>query len=239
MTVAVDLPMALGTYAALLDLVVVKATVVVVAAAWRVQRRAGAWGDPELVPGPLNSEANDIHSSATHRSVWVASRRAGSLGRSDIFRVGNDGTVEHLGPSINDELSQPDLWVSPDESWMILMVTDHPDGYGGDDLFVSRFEEGSWTAPENLGSEVNAEEYEYGPTVSPDGEYLYFNSWRRDSDDLYRIRLSSVPALAGLSMLPWRCGRCSRSRGAPAMGDVLGSDRFAAASHLPEAAMRP
>lgn len=167
---------------------------------WRVRGGAGAWGNPELVPGPLNSEANDIHSSATHRSVWVASRRPGSLGRSDIFRIGGDGTVEHFGAPINDELSQPDLWVSPDESWMILVVTDHPDGYGGDDLFVSRFEDGSWTAPENLGPEINTEEYEYGPTVSPDGEYLYFNSRRRDSDDLYRIRLSSVPMLANLSI---------------------------------------
>lgn len=169
---------------------------------WGVRRNAGAWGNPELVPGPLNSEANDIHSSATRRSMWVASRRTGSLGRSDIFRVGGDGTVEHLGPSINDGLSQSDLWVSPDESWMILVVTDHPDGHGGDDLFVSRFEGASWTVPENLGSEVNSEEYEYGPTVSPDGEYLYFSSHRRGSADLYRIRLSSVPTLASLSIGP-------------------------------------
>lgn len=68
---------------------------------WRVERSDGTWGEPEPVPGPVNSEASDIHSSATHRSVWVASRRSGSLGRSDIFRVGGAGPAEHLGAPIN------------------------------------------------------------------------------------------------------------------------------------------
>jgi len=87
---------------------------------------------------------------------------------------------------------------------MILVITDHPDGYGGDDLFVSRFEGESWTAPENLGPEINSDQYEYGPTVSPDGEYLYFNSHRRGSADVYRIPLASVPRVhaAATSAVP-------------------------------------
>lgn len=164
---------------------------------WMVRRNDGAWNEPQLVPGPLNSAEGDIHSSATERSIWVASRRAGSLGRSDIFRVGLDGRVEHLEAPINDERSQPDLWVSPDESWMILVITEHPDGYGGDDLFVSRFDGGSWTPPANLGPAVNSDEYEYGPTVSPDSKHLYFNSHRDGSSDIYRIPISSLSGPKG------------------------------------------
>jgi Tol biopolymer transport system component len=159
---------------------------------WRVPRAGGSWGEPELMESPLNSDANDIHASATNEAIWVASNRDGGLGRSDIYRVAEDGGLEHLTAPINDENSQPDLWVSHDESWMILVITDRPGGYGGDDLYLTRFNGEFWSAPTNLGPEINSAEYEYGPTVSADGEYLYLTSHRGGSADVYRVGLSSV-----------------------------------------------
>jgi Tol biopolymer transport system component len=141
---------------------------------------------------PLNSDGGDIHTSATNNAVWLASNRDGGWGRSDIYRVGENGVAEHLPAPINDENSQPDLWVSPDESWMILVITDGPGGYGGDDLYLSRFDGESWSMPMNLGPEINSAEYEYGPTVSADAGHLYFTSHRSGSADVYRAPLSSV-----------------------------------------------
>jgi Tol biopolymer transport system component len=106
--------------------------------------------------------------------------------------VGSDGALLHLPTPVNDENSQPDLWVSPDESWMILVITDHPSGFGGDDLYLSRWDGSVWSTPSNLGPGVNSEEYEYGPTISADGQYLYFTSHRGESADVYRVLLSDV-----------------------------------------------
>jgi len=159
---------------------------------WSVERVGDSWGTPELVRSDLNSDGNDIHSSSTNRAIYVASNREGGLGRSDIYRVGSSGKAEHLSAPINDENSQPDLFVSPDESWMILVITAHPDGYGGDDLYVSRSVGDAWSNPQNLGPEINSDEYEYGPTLSADGAYLYFTSHRGDSANIYRVMLSSV-----------------------------------------------
>jgi Tol biopolymer transport system component len=159
---------------------------------WEVAITINGWGEPMLLKRPVNSDANDMHASMTNSSLWLASTREGSLGRSDVYRVDQDGALYHLSAPINDELSQPDLWVSADESWMILVITNHPDGFGGDDLYLSRFEGDAWSVPENLGPGINTDEYEYGPTVSPDGEYLYFTSHRGGSADVYRVRLSSV-----------------------------------------------
>lgn len=159
---------------------------------WQVRRAHDSWGEPELMSSPINSDEGDIHTSATDHAIWLASNRAGGLGRSDIYRIGEDGAIEHLSPPINDENSQPDLWVSPDESWMVLVVTDGPDGYGGDDLYLSRFDGESWSVPMNLGPEINSAEYEYGPTLSADAQYLYFTSHRSGSADVYRVPLSSV-----------------------------------------------
>jgi Tol biopolymer transport system component len=159
---------------------------------WRVVRIGNSWGHAKPLSYPANSGANDMHASVTNSALWLASTREGSLGRSDIYRIDQDGAVDQLSAPINDENSQPDLWVSADETWMILVITNHPDGYGGDDLYLSRYDGNAWSVPENLGSEINTDEYEYGPTVSPDGEYLYFTSHRGGSADVYRVRLSSV-----------------------------------------------
>ena len=163
---------------------------------WQVTRSEGGWGPPMLGAGALNSTEQDIHASSTDAAIWVASNRESSLGRADIYRIGMDGIEEHLGVPINDEGSQPDLWVSPDESWMILVMTDHEGGFGGDDLYlVERAGEG-WSTPVNLGPEVNSEEYEYGPSLSPDGEYLYFTSHRDGESRVYRVPVASVRAVS-------------------------------------------
>ena len=159
---------------------------------WQVRRTGDSWGEAGPLGHPVNSAANDMHASVTDNAIWLASNRESSVGRSDIYRIDQDGVLLHLPAPINDENSQPDLWVSSDESWMILVITDHPDGHGGDDLYLSRFDGHAWSAPENLGPEVNSEEYEYGPAVSPDAQYLYFTSHRGGSADVYRVRLSTV-----------------------------------------------
>ena len=157
----------------------------------------GVWTPPRVLPAPVNSEKSDIHVVETgNGDLYLASRRTGSLGESDIYRIpwadGLWGAEEHLPPPINDERSQSDLLVSPDGSWMILVVTDHPRGLGGDDLFLVRREDGRWGAPEHLPAPINSAEYEYGPSLSPDGATLYFTSHRRGSADVYRLPLSAL-----------------------------------------------
>jgi Tol biopolymer transport system component len=159
---------------------------------WRVERQDSGWSEPELLDSAVNSTASDIHPSVTDDAIWVASNRDGGSGRSDFYRIGADGEVVHPGPTLNDQLSQPDLWVSRDESWMILAITDHPDGHGGDDLYVSRNEGGTWTTPVNLGPDINTDEYEYGPWVSADGEFLFFTSHRAGPSHVYRVSMDVV-----------------------------------------------
>lgn len=159
---------------------------------WRVRRSGdGGWTEPEPASS-LNSEAADMHVSVTASAIWVASNRPSTAGRSDIYRIAEGSGPEHLPAPVNDARSQPDLWVSPDESWMVLAITDHPDGHGGDDLYVSRRTGTTWSAPHNLGPEINSSDYEYGPTVSADGRYLYFTSHRTGHADIYRVLLTDI-----------------------------------------------
>jgi Tol biopolymer transport system component len=169
---------------------------------WMVESTGrGQWGPAQLVDGWVSSPAADMHTSmSSDGTLYVASSRSGSRGRSDLYRfrpIGDSRFThgENLGDPFNSELSQPDLYVSPAGDMIIFAVTNHPQGFGGDDLWVSFMDNGQWTEPENLGPDVNESDYEYGPSISPDGVFLYFTSHRSGGGDIYRIRVRDVPAL--------------------------------------------
>jgi Tol biopolymer transport system component len=165
---------------------------------WVVQRAAGGgWSEPRPLPSPVNTNSPEIHSSVTaDGTLYFASARPGGSGRSDIYRAtmrnGEYTEAMNLGPPINSEQSQTDLYVRPDGRLMILVITDHPDGFGGDDLYVSYLRDGRWSEPRNLGPAVNTPDYEYGPAVSADGADLYFTSHRGETGDIYRISLEAL-----------------------------------------------
>ncbi|MCA0365212.1 MAG: OmpA family protein [Bacteroidetes bacterium] len=58
---------------------------------------------------------------------------------------------------------------------ILYFVSDMPGGYGGTDLYMSRFLNGAWSKPENLGGKVNTVGNEMFPFIAPDGQ-LYFSS---------------------------------------------------------------
>lgn len=165
---------------------------------WVVERTDGAWGVPRPLPEPVNAaQGADRHASVTRSgTLYWTSTRPGGAGRSDVYRAERStsgwSSAVRLPAPINDASSQPDVLVAPDGTWMILVVTDRPGGVGGDDLYLSRREGQGWSEPTLLQGNVNTAEYEYGPTLSPDGATLYFTSHRRGSGDVYRISVAAL-----------------------------------------------
>jgi len=51
-----------------------------------------------------------------------------------------------------------------------------PGGKGTEDLWMSKFENGSFRQPENLGDSINTPDYEYNSFVSPDGSFILFTT---------------------------------------------------------------
>lgn len=63
--------------------------------------------------------------------------------------------------------------ISPDGN-ALFFASDRPEGYGGMDLYVCYKYGDTWTAPENLGPQVNSRGDEIAPFF--DGTHLYFSS---------------------------------------------------------------
>lgn len=172
---------------------------------WAVDRtEEDRKGEPRPVPG-VNTPAWESHAApAAGGALYFSSTREGSR-LNDLWRAepgGEDRVVANLGAPISTDLRETDVWVAPDESSLILVVTDHPEGHGGDDLWVSHRRAGSWQPPANLGDVVNTEEYEYGPVVTADG-WLWFTSHRRSGiADIWRLPVATVPALRDTALHP-------------------------------------
>ena len=81
----------------------------------------------------------------------------------------------NMGTVINTSQSEWYPVLARDGSFMIF-VSDRFGGYGSGDLYISRFVNGEWQAPQNLGPDVNSSGFESAPYLSADGSTLYFTS---------------------------------------------------------------
>ena len=97
------------------------------------------------------------------------------------FKNGKYQNPKLLEFGINDEEINWCPWIAPDESYIIW--SSHREGnYGSGDLYISfKNKNGAWSAPMNMGNQINTEGQERFPSVSPDGKYLFFT---RHKDDI-------------------------------------------------------
>lgn len=67
--------------------------------------------------------------------------------------------------------------ISGDGSFLIF-ASDMPGGYGGYDLYITKWEGNTWKEPVNLGSLINTKDDEIAPYLASelDGEWLYYSS---------------------------------------------------------------
>jgi Tol biopolymer transport system component len=151
---------------------------------WAVERTETGWGEPWNLGAPVNTDSQEVYPSvAADGTLYFSSGRTGGLGKNDIYRSrlvdGSFSEPENPGATINTEHSEGDLFIAPDESYIVFVSSGRPDSLGHGDLYVSfRAEDGTWSPAVNLGEGINSRWTEYCPSVSPDGDYLFFTSYR-------------------------------------------------------------
>ena len=84
--------------------------------------------------------------SGIHLIDWLADDSAVEPAKLQLNSAGNDKC-----PFINGRL--------------MVFASDREGGFGGFDLYYAYYENGAWTAPVNLGEDVNSEHDEYRPVV--------------------------------------------------------------------------
>ena len=96
--------------------------------------------------------------------------------------------AKRLPGDVNTKAYEADVFVSPDESYIIYCATKRS-GLGRGDLYVSfRDEDGLWSRGINLGAPVNTEGHELCPFVTADGRFLLYTS----NEDIYWVSAEVV-----------------------------------------------
>jgi len=144
---------------------------------WMVKREGGIWGDPFSLPPYINGYPSLAENDNIYFNSLNEDNESWDVYVSE-YKNGEYSYPLNLGDNINSKLHEADPFIAPDESYLIF-ARKGPQGFGGADLFISfRCKDGSWTKSINMGKKINSDSDEYCPTVSPDGKYFFFLSFR-------------------------------------------------------------
>ncbi len=153
------------------------------------------WTSP--LPAPFVSPQNDCDPIFSHdgrRLYFISTRpkKDGAASRDwDIWYVEKRGAdwsdPINIGPPVNSD--EDEYYVSLTKDETIYFASNRSGGLGSFDIYRSRFVDGHYAMPENLGPAVNTKYLEHDPFISPDESFLLFTSVDRPegfgTGDLY------------------------------------------------------
>ncbi|MEM6803654.1 MAG: ankyrin repeat domain-containing protein [Bacteroidota bacterium] len=167
---------------------------------WYVEKKGDGWSEPINAGPNINTAGEEYYISFTQEGTMYFSsdghKRADTSRKDhDIYYakfVDNEfQAAVLLDSAVNTPEYEADVFVAPDESYLIFCST-RKGGFGGGDLYISfKNEEGNWTQAVNMGKEVNTPNYEYCPFVSKDGKSLFYTS----NQDIYWLSTDIIEEL--------------------------------------------
>ena len=162
------------------------------------KKSKGQWTKPQLVS--FTSHHRDIEPFLAHNDLrlYFASNRPlqDSLTKSkdyDIWYVERKSVQEswskpiNLGFPINS--TKDEFYPSVALNGNLYFTSENENSLGKDDIFVCRYENNTYSQPENLGAAINSTGYEFNAFIAPDESFLLFTAYKREeglgSGDLY------------------------------------------------------
>lgn len=149
---------------------------------WMVERQGAGWGTPRRIESITTFENEESYGSLTADGglVFLAGRPDGSGGTSfDLYWsefVDGEFRPAARHPVSTDEWGEGDPWIAPDGSYLIFTRWDDAVGWSESvDLYISFQVDGAWTTPAALEA-LNTAGADFGPAVSPDGQFLYYKN---------------------------------------------------------------
>lgn len=163
---------------------------------WYVDGTDSGWSNPINIGEPYNSI--DYNPTPLFTETGNAYRPGynvieGSKDELICFEYSNglfsDSTPVDTYPEFNPWWS---IFISPQEDYLIFAGESSLDN---PDLFICFKNEGQWGDPIYMGSQINTDQWERFPSVSPDGKYLFFNRGGGVTNKVYWVSTAIIDSL--------------------------------------------
>ena len=149
-----------------------------------------------IVELPFNSSDYSVgHPSVSKdgKKLYFASDMPGGIGATDIYVVdikedGTYGEVQNLGSRVNTEGREMFPFIADNN--VLYFSSDGHFGIGALDIFSTKKEKGTYTAPENLKAPVNSKLDDFAFSINPETKKGYLSSNREGGvgdDDIYAV----------------------------------------------------
>ncbi len=147
---------------------------------WAVKKDKNGWGKEYHLGNTINTDESESFASMTNNgSIYFMKDNPDGKGSSDIyvsrFVKGEFQTPVNIGLPINTTERESNPYVSPDENFILYFSTKPEGNFGEIDLLISFNENGKWSEPKNLGSEINTALAEFCPFYHKKEKRLYFS----------------------------------------------------------------
>jgi len=159
-----------------------------------MKRENNIWSKPLVAPLLDKYKGGEPSFSPDGKYLFFRSmldEEGNNQNNADIWRVCRivDGLAkaDKIGEAVNSKFNEAYPVIS--STGALYFHSNREGGCGSADLYYSKFVNGSFSDPVNLGSNINSKFPEFHPCISPDGSYLVFSSLNRPdgfgSIDLY------------------------------------------------------
>lgn len=160
---------------------------------WVMEKQGSSWSKPILLGAPFNRVC---HTTFTKNGKMYYTREDLLVLYRASYKKGVFGQPEKLDSIINSETVQYNSFISTDESYLVFTRPSGNDGFGKSDLYISfRNVRDKWSKPINMGPEINSSESETCPSVSNNGEFLFFTSNKGGNNDVYWVDINFLNEL--------------------------------------------
>lgn len=143
------------------------------------------WSDPENLGPNVNEELaweSQPSLSGDGQTLYFAKISA-NTDSTDIYiskrqEDGTWGLAQSIGAPINGVGNEKSPFIHSDSETLYFAASSNiwRMGAGGFDIYYSKYVDGIWTEPKNLGYPINTKGHEHGLFVSGDGHLAYFSS---------------------------------------------------------------
>ncbi len=146
---------------------------------WQSNRESDGWSSPMPLLEPTYGVYDFMPTASGN--IYVGSdpspedvKNGVTYAYSVLTRSNGKVTVKSLGRPLNEPGFNGDLYVAPDESYMIVSANETETFES--ELYISfRKADATWTAPVSLGPRINdGLAHRWGQYVTPDGKFLFY-----------------------------------------------------------------